>query len=248
MFSSQLSHLPLSKCHWHFFFPGGGTALIRAAQKLEGVKPECYGCEHRRIKSNEASNEDEKLGIEIIRRAVEEPLRMIVENAGLEGSVIVNEVKNGKGDYGYNARTEKYEPLFESGVIDPANERESGGLSPRGPGVVCRRLGRQRRQHRRHAPHHRVRPLRHQGTRAMASAQPTTPDARRLVCPATEVERTPAWAAWAVCTKPQGLVQTPPLGGRNVLSRRVLAESNKRGSIHTGAPFIRLYYNLKCFQ
>ena len=85
--------------------PGGGTALIRAAQKLEGVKPE---------------NEDEKLGIEIIRRAVEEPLRMIVENAGLEGSVVVNEVKNGKGDYGYNARTEQYENLFKSGVIDPA--------------------------------------------------------------------------------------------------------------------------------
>ena len=85
--------------------PGGGTALIRAAQKLEGVKPE---------------NEDEKLGIEIIRRAVEEPLRMIVENAGLEGSVVVNEVKNGKGDYGYNARAEKYENLFQSGVIDPS--------------------------------------------------------------------------------------------------------------------------------
>ena len=85
--------------------PGGGTALIRAAQKLDNVKPE---------------NEDEKLGIEIIRRAVEEPLRMIVENAGLEGSVVVNEVKNGKGDYGYNARAEKYENLFQSGVIDPA--------------------------------------------------------------------------------------------------------------------------------
>ena len=85
--------------------PGGGTALIRAAQSLSNVKPE---------------NEDEKLGIEIIRRAVEEPLRMIVENAGLEGSVVVNEVKNGKGDYGYNARTEQYENLFKSGVIDPA--------------------------------------------------------------------------------------------------------------------------------
>ena len=85
--------------------PGGGTAFIRAAQKLDNVKPE---------------NEDEKLGIEIIRRAVEEPLRMIVANAGLEGSVIVNEVKNDKGDYGYNARTEKYENLFKSGVIDPA--------------------------------------------------------------------------------------------------------------------------------
>ena len=54
------------------------------------------------------------------RRAVEEPLRMIVENAGLEGSVVVNEVKNGKADYGYNARTEQYENLFKSGVIDPA--------------------------------------------------------------------------------------------------------------------------------
>ncbi|MCR5191789.1 MAG: chaperonin GroEL [Bacteroidales bacterium] len=85
--------------------PGGGTAFIRAAEKLNKVK---------------AENEDEKLGIEIIRRAVEEPLRMIVENAGLEGSVVVNEVKNGKGDYGYNARAEKYENLFQSGVIDPA--------------------------------------------------------------------------------------------------------------------------------
>ena len=85
--------------------PGGGTAFIRAAEKLNGVK---------------ADNEDEKLGIEIIRRAIEEPLRMIVANAGLEGSVIVNEVKNGKGDYGYNARSEKYENLFQSGVIDPA--------------------------------------------------------------------------------------------------------------------------------
>ena len=85
--------------------PGGGTAYIRAIEKLANITPE---------------NEDEKLGIEIIRRAVEEPLRQIVENAGLEGSVVVNEVKNGKGDYGYNARTEKYENLFQSGVIDPA--------------------------------------------------------------------------------------------------------------------------------
>jgi chaperonin GroEL len=85
--------------------PGGGTAFIRAAQHLGKV---------------ETSNEDEKLGVEIIRRAIEEPIRIIVENAGLEGSVIVNEVKNGKADYGYNARTEKYENLFKSGVIDPA--------------------------------------------------------------------------------------------------------------------------------
>ncbi len=85
--------------------PGGGTALIRAIEKLDQVVPE---------------NQDEKLGVEIIRRAVEEPLRQIVENAGLEGSVIVNEVRNGKGDYGYNARTEKFENLFATGVIDPA--------------------------------------------------------------------------------------------------------------------------------
>ena len=85
--------------------PGGGTAFIRAAAKLDDVKFE---------------NQDEKLGIDIIRRAIEEPLRMIVANAGLEGSVIVNEVKNGKDDYGYNARAEKFENLFQSGVIDPA--------------------------------------------------------------------------------------------------------------------------------
>ncbi|MCQ2297180.1 MAG: chaperonin GroEL [Bacteroidales bacterium] len=84
---------------------GGGTALIRAAQNLGEIAPE---------------NEDEKLGIEIIKRAIEEPLRQIVENAGLEGSVVVNEVKNGKGDYGYNARAEKFENLLQSGVIDPA--------------------------------------------------------------------------------------------------------------------------------
>ena len=85
--------------------PGGGTALVRAGQKLDNVKPE---------------NEDEKLGVEIIRRAIEAPMRMIVENAGLESSVIVNEVKKGTGDFGYNARAEKYENLFQSGVIDPA--------------------------------------------------------------------------------------------------------------------------------
>ena len=85
--------------------PGGGTAFIRAAEKLNAITP---------------ANEDEKLGVEIIRRAIEEPIRIIVENAGMEGSVVVNEVKNGKGDYGYNARTESYENLFKSGVIDPA--------------------------------------------------------------------------------------------------------------------------------
>ena len=189
----------LSKCHWHFFFPGGGTALIRAAQKLEGVKPE---------------NDDEKLGIEIIRRAVEEPLRMIVEccgcrtsrgNAGLEGSVVVNEVKNGGNrggsaangysDYGYNARAEKYENLFQSGVIDPAKERESSELSPRGPG--------ERRQHRRHAPHYfyarRASPLASNATGIFASATSRSPCYG--VGSADNPQPPPilAWVAWAAC-------------------------------------------------
>ncbi|MPM09438.1 60 kDa chaperonin [bioreactor metagenome] len=84
--------------------PGGGVAYIRAIEAIAGLK---------------GDNEDEKTGIDIIRRAIEEPMRMIVENAGLEGSVIVQKVKEGKGDYGFNARTEVYENLFETGVIDP---------------------------------------------------------------------------------------------------------------------------------
>jgi chaperonin GroEL len=84
--------------------PGGGVAYIRALDKLEKFK---------------GSNEDENTGIAIVRRALEEPLRQIVQNAGLEGSVVVKEIKDGKGDYGYNAYTEKYENLFEAGVIDP---------------------------------------------------------------------------------------------------------------------------------
>jgi chaperonin GroEL len=64
-------------------------------------------------------NEDETTGIAIIRRALEEPLRQIVENAGMEGSVVVNRVKEGKDDFGFNARTEQYENLYEAGVIDP---------------------------------------------------------------------------------------------------------------------------------
>lgn len=85
--------------------PGGGVALIRAISSLDKVK---------------ADNEDEKTGIAIIRRALEEPLRQIVENAGMEGSVVVNRVKEGKADFGFNAHTEKYENLYEAGVIDPA--------------------------------------------------------------------------------------------------------------------------------
>ena len=85
--------------------PGGGVAYIRCIESLEGMKGE---------------NDDETTGIEIIRRAIEEPLRQIVANAGLEGAVVVQKVKEGKGDFGYHARTDRYENLFETGVIDPA--------------------------------------------------------------------------------------------------------------------------------
>lgn len=84
--------------------PGGGVAYIRAIEDLEGLKGE---------------NEDETTGVTIIKRAIEEPLRQIVENAGIEGSVIVQKVKEGKADFGYNARTNQFENLYESGVIDP---------------------------------------------------------------------------------------------------------------------------------
>ena len=83
---------------------GGGVAYIRAIESLANVS---------------GANEDENTGIQIIRRAVEEPLRQIVANAGGEGSVIVNKVKEGKADFGYNARTEQYENLIAAGVIDP---------------------------------------------------------------------------------------------------------------------------------
>lgn len=85
--------------------PGGGTAYIRAIEALNGIKGE---------------TEDENTGIEIIKRAIEEPLRQIVANAGKEGAVVVQKVKDGKEDFGYNARSDKFENLYESGVIDPA--------------------------------------------------------------------------------------------------------------------------------
>ncbi|MCK9628224.1 MAG: chaperonin GroEL [Bacteroidales bacterium] len=84
--------------------PGGGVAYIRSIDAIKDLKGE---------------NEDETTGIEIIARAIEEPLRMIVENAGVEGSIVVQKVKEGKGDFGYNARTDKYEHLLKAGVIDP---------------------------------------------------------------------------------------------------------------------------------
>jgi chaperonin GroEL len=85
--------------------PGGGIAYIRSIAALEELK---------------GSNEDEQTGIAIVKRAVEEPLRQIVKNCGLEGSIVVQKVREGKGDYGFNARTEQYEALQEAGVIDPA--------------------------------------------------------------------------------------------------------------------------------
>ncbi len=86
------------------FVPGGGVAYIRAIEDLKKLKPE---------------NEDEATGIAIVARAIEEPLRMIVENAGKEGSIVVQKVREGKDDFGYNAWTNSYENLFSSGVIDP---------------------------------------------------------------------------------------------------------------------------------
>ena len=84
--------------------PGGGVAFLRCVKNLDEVKTD---------------NLDQKTGVNIIRRALEEPLRQIATNAGHDGAVVVNEVKNGKDDYGFNAQTEKYENLIKSGVIDP---------------------------------------------------------------------------------------------------------------------------------
>jgi chaperonin GroEL len=84
--------------------PGGGVAYLRALSKLSQLK---------------LANGDQETGVEIIRRALEEPIRLIVENAGHEGSVVVNKVKEGKDDFGFNAFTEQYENLIKSGVIDP---------------------------------------------------------------------------------------------------------------------------------
>ena len=85
--------------------PGGGVAYIRALEVLENLK---------------GDNADETTGIEIVKRAIEEPLRQIVANAGKEGAVVVQKVREGKGDFGYNARTDTYENLHAAGVVDPA--------------------------------------------------------------------------------------------------------------------------------
>jgi chaperonin GroEL len=84
--------------------PGGGVALIRASAALDSLT---------------GLNDDETTGIQIVRRAIEEPLRQIVANAGGEGAVVIQKIREGKGDFGYNARNEKYEDLYAAGVIDP---------------------------------------------------------------------------------------------------------------------------------
>ena len=84
---------------------GGGTTYIRALDALKDLK---------------GVNSDEQTGIKIVERAIEEPLRQIVANAGGEGAVVVDKVREGKGDYGYNARTETYEDLRQAGIVDPA--------------------------------------------------------------------------------------------------------------------------------
>ena len=85
--------------------PGGGVTYVRAQATLEGFKGE---------------NEDEQIGVEIVKRAIEEPLRQIVTNAGKEGAVVVQKVREGKDDFGYNARLDKYENLKVAGIVDPA--------------------------------------------------------------------------------------------------------------------------------
>jgi chaperonin GroEL len=84
--------------------PGGGVAFLRVVDKLKDVKTD---------------NHDQKIGVDIVGKALEEPIRQIVENAGIEGAVVVNKVKDGKNDFGFNAQTEEYKNLIEDGVIDP---------------------------------------------------------------------------------------------------------------------------------
>ena len=116
--------------------PGGGVAYLRAASKLDGLK---------------TANEDQETGIEIVRRALEEPIRQIVANAGVEPSVVVNKVKEGKDDFGFNAFTEQYENLVKSGVIDPTkvartaleNAASVAGTAADHRGDDCREAGRE---------------------------------------------------------------------------------------------------------
>ena len=86
------------------YLPGGGVAYIRAVEALDSLKGE---------------NEDETTGIHIVAKAIEEPLRQIALNAGVDGSVIIQKIKENKGDFGYNARTGEFVHMYEAGVIDP---------------------------------------------------------------------------------------------------------------------------------
>jgi chaperonin GroEL len=86
--------------------PGGGVALLRAQRTLDGLE-------------EGLAEEDQQAGVRIVRRAVEEPLRWIAQNAGIDGSIVVDKVKNGSGAFGFNAATEEYEDLVKAGVIDP---------------------------------------------------------------------------------------------------------------------------------
>ena len=111
--------------------PGGGVALVRAQRALDSVGEMPL---------------DEKVGVDIIRRALEQPLKLIVENAGFEGAVVLNQVKQQADDYGYDAEVGEYGPMLERGIVDPAK------VTPLGPAERSQRCG--------HGPDHRVHDLR----------------------------------------------------------------------------------------
>ena len=136
--------------------PGGGVALIRALKALEKL---------------EGANEDQTVGIRILARAIEEPLRQIVENAGEDAAVVLNAVKAGKGAYGYNAATGEYGDMLEEGILDPAKVTRLGAAE--------RGVGRG--------------PAAHDGSHDRGSAEGRRPCARRRAARA-------AWAAWAAWT------------------------------------------------
>ena len=96
--------------------PGGGVALLRCLAAMDTVKPQ---------------NDDERIGVDIVKRAVEYPTRVLADNAGVEGSVLVQEVKRRKGNEGYNVATNEYEDLVKAGVVDPKK------VNARGPAECC---------------------------------------------------------------------------------------------------------------
>ena len=100
----RLSPKPGALTAQTWIVPGGGVALVRCLQAIETVK---------------SANDDERIGIDIVKRAIEEPTRVLAENAGVEGSIVVQEVKRRKGNEGYNVATNEYEDLVKAGVVDP---------------------------------------------------------------------------------------------------------------------------------